>query len=65
MVWCYPHQAAVCVQRQEFTRAEALYVRAKRPELAVQANLLTYVAYYRPGKPTYLLSLLRRPGKPT
>ena len=26
-------QAAVCVQRQEFTKAEALYIRAKRPEL--------------------------------
>ena len=30
-------QAAVCVQRQEFTKAEALYIRAKRPELAMQA----------------------------
>jgi len=30
-------QAAVCVQRHEFTKAEALYVRAKRPEMAVQA----------------------------
>ena len=30
-------QAKVCVERGEFTRAEALYVRAKKPELAVKA----------------------------
>ena len=30
-------QAKVCVERSEFTKAEALYVRAKKPELAVRA----------------------------
>ena len=30
-------QAKVCVERGEFTKAEALYVRAKKPELAVKA----------------------------
>ena len=30
-------QAKVMVERQEFTKAEALYVRAKKPELAVKA----------------------------
>ena len=30
-------QAKVCIERQEFTKAEALYVRAKKPELAVKA----------------------------
>ena len=30
-------QAKVCLERQEFTKAEALYVRAKKPELAVKA----------------------------
>ena len=30
-------QAKVCVERSEFTKAEALYVKAKKPELAVKA----------------------------
>ena len=43
-------QAAVCVQRQEFTKAEALYIRAKRPELAMQAPR-PYLAYISPHLP--------------
>merc|ERR1719502_2358012 len=30
-------QAKVCVERSDFTKAEALFVRAKKPELAVKA----------------------------
>merc|ERR1719181_2543755 len=30
-------QAKVCVERSEFTKAEALYIRAKKPEMAVKA----------------------------
>jgi len=30
-------QAKVCVERTEFTKAEALFIRAKKPELAVKA----------------------------
>ena len=30
-------QAKACVERSEFTKAESLYVRAKKPELAVKA----------------------------
>jgi len=30
-------QAKACVERSEFTKAEALYIRAKKPELAVNA----------------------------
>ena len=66
-------QAAVCVQRQEFTKAEALYIRAKRPELAMQAPRpylpyisphLPYISHASPPHLAHISRASRRAGVP-
>ena len=51
-------QAKACIDRSEFTKAEALYVRAKKPELAVKAykdakacNMMTVLELHRRHAP--------------